>query len=120
MATKIKMLSDWKNRKADEVWSAPDGTAKNLIDAKMAVVFSESTPVTPESNQPVSESIQSIPDPVLVIPEPDGDAAAEVSAESSDSEAVNETASTVDSAETEARAANKPIPHRRNRRGHTK
>ncbi len=44
MATKIKMVSDWKNRKADEVWSAPDGTAKNLIDAKMAIPSSNRSP----------------------------------------------------------------------------
>jgi hypothetical protein len=39
MATKIRMVSDWKTRKTGEVWSASDSQAKQLIDAEIAVAF---------------------------------------------------------------------------------
>jgi hypothetical protein len=111
MATKIRMVSDWKTRKTGEVWSASDSQAKQLIDAEIAVAFVEepSTENTELTTQ--TDATNSEPTVASVTTEASATSLApEVAAPTTPTEEVAD-------APTQTGAA---VPHRFNRRCHTK
>jgi hypothetical protein len=106
MATKIRMVSDWKTRKTGEVWSASDSQAKQLVDAEIAVAFVDDLPT--ELEQTVASVKEITGQTATAQPEASAtNLATEVATPSTPTEEV-------------ADADEQPLPQRYNRRCHTK
>ena len=108
MATKIRMVSDWKTRKTGEVWSASDSQAKQLIDAEIAVAFVEES----ATDSTISTGVTSAEPTVAPV-------TSEASATNLAPEVAAPSTPTEEVAYADAQSESS-VPHRYNRRCHTK